>query len=215
MQRRYEPTNTTKPKKKVRHSKDDALNELELNILIDSCDDIFDRLVIILSGYEGMREGEIAHMEKEWLDKENGEIVIPSEQPCKAVKGKPCSLCAVRGGIWKPKTIDGVRRIPIRIPAQDTIYRFFNAHNRVGCTRQTVYNHIIAVAKGSELTKKVYPHSLRATAGTLWGHTGISAISLCKVMGWRNITSANPYCKADTDLAMREAKAKDRAYYNK
>jgi len=215
MQRRQGNANNRKKRSKVRHSKADALPETDLRKLIEEAkSEIFDELVVTLSGYEGMREGEIAHMERGWIDFQKEEITVPSEQPCRAIKGKPCSECIKkRDGIWKPKTLEGARVIPIRIQAKDVISRYFNAFRRVGCTRQTVYNHITDVAKRVKLAKKVYPHSLRSTSASLWGLTGISAPSLCKIMGWKNITSALPYVTADTDTALKEAKAKDKKHF--
>jgi len=222
MDRRRKDSRSKSSKRKTRHSKDDALSETELQKLIETADNRFDRAIVVLSGYEGMRSSEIAHMTKDWVDFQDDTITIPEEQNCN------CSECIVRKkrlamqdgaskdevdkikkGIWMPKTENSARMIPIRNKAKQYIHDYFNAFDDIGCSRVTVFNHIKDIAKRSKITKKIYPHSLRSTSASLWGLTGISATALCKIMGWSDIETAYSYVNADMESAVQEGKWRD------
>lgn len=223
MRRNYN-RNKGNPKnsKTVRHSKENALSETELKQLIDGAEDYFDKLIIILSGYHGMREGEIAHMEKTWIDFQKEIIRIPPEKKCNCYECiqrikrtskndglSDAQIDKMKSGIWMPKTKKSIRAIPLRydVPiVKEVIQKFFSYHRRVGCSRQTIYLHITDIAKKVGLTKKIHPHSLRATAGSLFGLKGFSAPTLCSIMGWNDIQTANKYVTADEESALQEAK---------
>jgi len=186
---------------KVRHCRDDALSETELQELLKASEDIFEELYIVSAGYQGMRESEIAHMTGKWINFQDKTITIPPEQECK------CGYCMKKKqGVWTPKTGAGARTLPIREKALPIFERFFKAYHKVGVSRQTIFNHIIDVAKKSGLTKKVYPHSLRATAGTLWVGMGVSPSTLKYLMGWELIVTSNNYIGADSKSALRDAR---------
>ena len=87
---------------------------------------------------------------------------------------------------------------------------YFNIERRIGCSRQTINNHISDVAKQSGITTKIYPHSLRATAASLWGQMGMSAPTLCYVMGWDSIQTALPYVTASEESAIQEIRWRER-----
>jgi integrase len=80
-------------------SKDDALSDFEFEQLLESCDsrDPRERLIILLTGEIGLREGEIAALKSNWLDFQRGHIIIPS----KSEQG------------WTPKRPDSARTIPV------------------------------------------------------------------------------------------------------
>ena len=187
--------------RKSRHSKDNALDEEELQLLLSACDNVIDELYVVASGYCGMREGEIAHMKDTWINFQDKVIVVPSLQPC------DCGECMRRStpGVWKPKSRAGARMIPIRKPALLIFRKYFTIYRSVGKTRQTIYNHIMDVARKTNITKEIYPHSLRATAATLWAGLGMSAGGLMAVMGWENIETAFNYVGADQKSAVRDA----------
>jgi integrase len=78
-------------------SRDDALDDQEFEQLLEACDPKKprERLVILLAGDLGMREGEIAHLRRCWVNFQKGHVVIPSKD-----------------GGWAPKTKWGARTIP-------------------------------------------------------------------------------------------------------
>ncbi|MFC2032359.1 hypothetical protein ACFLUS_03220 [Chloroflexota bacterium] len=65
---------------KIRSAKEDALNPVEANLLLNSCRDLPDNLTIGLPIYTGMRIGEAQHLKKSWLNWEKGIIIIPARQ---------------------------------------------------------------------------------------------------------------------------------------
>lgn len=184
----------------VRHSQQDALTEGELKELINATDEVIDQLYIVASGYQGMRVGEIAHMDYTWIDFQSRTITIPARKECS------CYECMKnKSGYWTPKTKMGARKMPIRKPALEIFRKYFTTYRRVNKTRQTIYKHIKDIAKRTTITKEIYPHSLRATAGTLWANMGVPANILKQLMGWENIETANKYLGTDKEVAVREA----------
>lgn len=85
----------------VKHSKEDALNEKEFEKLLQSIERIDcnwyrlqTRFVVLMSGRLGMRAGEIAHMDEEWINYREGMIHIPKQDTCtKGEDGGPCGYC--------------------------------------------------------------------------------------------------------------------------
>jgi len=51
--------------KVLRSSREDALNPIEADQLLDACLDLLDNLVVRLPLFAGMRIGEVQHMERE------------------------------------------------------------------------------------------------------------------------------------------------------
>ena len=51
-------------KRKIRSSKEDAISEVEANILLSGCVDLLDNLVVRLPLYTGMRIGEVQHLSR-------------------------------------------------------------------------------------------------------------------------------------------------------
>lgn len=85
----------------VKHSKESALDEKTFEKLLRSIERIDcnwyrlqTRFVVLMSGRLGMRAGEIAHINKEWVNYREGMIHIPSQQKCtKGEDGGPCGYC--------------------------------------------------------------------------------------------------------------------------
>lgn len=111
-------------------------------------------------------------------------------------------------GKWEPKTYAGIREIPIVYDEfDDVLKRFFTRYGEVGITRVRVWQIITDVADrcGVRTTKRdVYPHCIRATCASLWGMKNVSPATMCKVFGWDNIGSANPYITTDKERANQE-----------
>ena len=87
----------------------------------------------------------------EWMDWQKDHLRVPGEQ-----------------GDWTPKTSHAARTIPVKHPG--TIRRlrdFFGYDSEYGATRQTVTNRVKRVASEAGIRKKVTPHVLRHTYGTL------------------------------------------------
>ena len=84
----------------VSHSKEDALNDREFELLIEGAREVarsdyyYDAdpvFVIQVLGRLGLRRGELAHLSEEWIDWRNEMIVIPDHYEC--TKGKDGGVC--------------------------------------------------------------------------------------------------------------------------
>lgn len=85
----------------VRHSKERALSEREFERVLQAVERIDDpwyrtvtRFIVLVAGRLGLRAGEIAHIDEEWVDFRGGMIEIPEQEPCtKGEDGGPCGYC--------------------------------------------------------------------------------------------------------------------------
>jgi len=112
-------------------------------------------------------------------------------------------------GKWEPKTYAGIREIPIVYDEfEDILKRFFARYGEVGITRVRVWQIVTAVADrcGIRTVKRdVYPHCIRATCASLWAMKKVSPATMCKLFGWSNISSADPYITVEKEIANKEA----------
>jgi integrase len=165
-------------------SKDDALNDLELDTLLRTADpeDAREALIVLLAGDLGLREGEISALRSSWINFQRGHIIIPS----KSEQG------------WTPKRPDSARTIPalkMSPRAWEAIRTYYTAHPSLDMTRMTVYRIVQKVAIRSELKRKVYPHSLRATAATRIAYKVTNPVILCDLFGWKQLKMAEYYIR--------------------
>lgn len=207
-------------------SKDDAPTKDELLVILNKCESGIERIVIVTAGYLGMRASEITHMIRDWIDFQGNYVNVPSIQKCKCndcTKQDQANEEAIKMamklpfpkkkvGYWSPKTKKGARPIYLRSTARPTIEGYFSINNKISIkgqrpiTRQTVRNIVKRVVKRTDLTKQIYPHSLRATAAQMWADENLPPTALMGVMGWSKIETANRYIKADKDMILRECR---------
>jgi len=156
-------------------SKENALYRDELRRLFDACKDADEKILIVLAGGLGLRAGEIANLKKSWIDFQSSKIRIPK-----------------RDGSFKAKTKNSARTIFYGAQPQSkaVIEYYFALNERIGLTRESVYRKIRRIATRAGLTKKVTPHSLRATAALQFAEAGLSAQALREVMGWSKLETA-------------------------
>jgi integrase len=165
-------------------SKDDALTDQEFEALLEGCDSIDPReaLIILLAGELGLREGEISAMQSSWINFQKGHIIIPS----KSDQG------------WTPKRPDSARTIPalkMSSRAWEVVRTYYSAHSTLDITRMTVYRIVQKVASRAQLKKRVYPHSLRATAATKLAYKVHNPLILCDIFGWKQLKMAEYYIR--------------------
>lgn len=173
-------------------SRDDALDDHEFEQLLEACDvkKPRERLVILLAGDLGMREGEIAHMHRSWVNFQRGHVVIPSKDED-----------------WTPKTKWGARTIPamkMSGRAWDSIKAYFTTYEGMDAHRVTIYRTVDRVASKAGLTKRVYLHSLRATAATRVACRIKNPQVLCDIFGWGQLAIAQYYIRRSGGLAEEE-----------
>src|SRR3990172_10184630 len=91
-------------------AKDCAPTPDEVNKLLNACENIIERFVVVAGCIVGMDKGMIAHFRTSWVERTTRHIKIPSKQGCDVGKNeKPCSYCKKQGikqlGFiyWHPK----------------------------------------------------------------------------------------------------------------
>lgn len=186
------------PRNKLRSAKEDALNQVEAKMLLNACQDVLDNLTIRLPLYAGMRIGEVQHLKQSWLDWEKAIIIIPSRQECS------CWECKTwRHNIWTPKTKAGQRSLLIVPELEPYLGQLGDGINR---SRQALEQRCERIRQRSGLHKVCYPHALRATFATRLAEESISAPSLCYLLGWESLQTAEAYVQSSMRRAHQEFK---------
>ena len=181
---------------RLRSAKEDALNPVEATMLLDACRDLLDNLTVRLPLYAGLRIGEVQHLKKSWLDWDKGIIVIPARQQCQ------CYECRKwRNNIWTPKTKAGQRSLLIVPELEPYLQQLGDGINR---SRQGLEQRFERVKTRSQLQKVCYPHAGRASFATGLAEQGISAPSLCYLMGWESLQTAEAYVQSSMKRAHSE-----------
>ena len=220
----------------VRHSKQDALSEAEFDRLVDAAyglDTPFDEqslFVLYVAGRLGLRAGELSHIRESWVDWDRQQIEIPRRDKCDFGQGgSVCGYCyqqaelAVRNNEdltleealsqrWEPKTENSARAVPFGWNEEivAVINAFFERYDKWPRCRAVVNRRVTKVAqKAGVPTEEVYPHCLRATAGTFHAYRGLSTLALQSLMGWARIDTARKYLRVSGGAT---AKALDDVY---
>jgi len=124
--------------------------------------------------YTGMRASELAQMQSDWVDWQSELVRIP---PTADLKSR-----------------DAARTIPVKDTDAIRVMReYFKRNEDVGVSRQTIYNRIRTVAEATDLKKKVTPHVLRHTYGTMIARRGATPQYIRQTMGHADLSSANNY----------------------
>lgn len=214
----------------TRHSKEDALNDRDFEELLKGArklkpyQSLQSRFAIFMMGRLGMRKGEITHMTRDWIDWNRNMICIPRHENC--IKGKNsmdiCGYCKslaeqkaehnldidykeAKEAQWTAKTEESVRDIPFDFhPRVEMIIdEFFTRWDSWPVSAQGVTRRIKAAHEESTLTKRVYPHALRATAASHHAGRGLGAIPLQSMMGWAQLSTAHNYVRASGENTAR------------
>lgn len=159
--------------------KREPLDDTELADLLDAAVgmDLVHEFTTRTLAHSGLRADEFAHLRSEWIDWQNEQVRVPADD---------------RG--WTPKTEDAARTIPVRDPDTLRVIReFFKRNDAVGVTRKAVYERVVRVAEATEIRKRVTPHVLRHTYGTLIARNGATAQYIRQTMGHADLSSANDY----------------------
>jgi len=216
----------------VRHTKEDALDDREFQLLLEGADRMTDprsfqaRFIILVGGRLGLRPGEICHMDETWLNARKQMIEIPRHDPCtKGRDGGPCGYCremaqqlvdyndgisfeeAIRSR-WSPKTEAAARRVPYSFDprAQLVVERFFEANDRYPRSRTSLNRRVKRAAElADQLSPEdVYPHCLRATSATYHAGRGLNAVALQSLHGWAQLSTAQKYIRHSGEATARE-----------
>ena len=121
-------------------TKENLLTDFEADQLKAACKGFKDNLVVTVLLYTGMRVSEFIHMRRNWIDWKMGLIRIPKMQKCSCkycereleiMRGKKKGEVTKPSGIWKPKTFEAVRSIPIVPEAEQILKKFFSKHKKI------------------------------------------------------------------------------------
>jgi integrase len=183
------------------HTKDYILTDLQIRRVADSLRSPVERLVVLGLLYTGMRISEFIHMRRSWINWDEKLIRVPREQPC------PCYECkrvlrnkkgqvTKPSGVWKPKTSDSVRPIPI-VPEVEHIFRdYFKNHKSI---METIGSRVHAwmILKDVEERSgvKLFPHVLRGTFATILAAKEFTVEEIKEILGWRSFKTADEYIK--------------------
>jgi len=163
------------------NSKDDSLDRNEFEQLWEGAvqGDSLDRLIFVCAAHLGMRASEIAGMRKEWVDFQRGTVDVP-----------------LKDGEFEAKAAASARSIPykdLRGRVSTELRRYFDYNDEVGVTRATVFRRVKNMGKRADLTRRVYPHALRATCAFQLAEAGVNAQGLRQFMGWKELNTAQKY----------------------
>lgn len=215
----------------TRHSKEDALNQREFQLLLEGAmklDDYYAqqaRFVILVGGRLGLRRGEMSHMEEDWIHWRRNMIEIPRHEPCDRGRGGGiCGYCRNQANQraehnrelsvekaeqmqWKAKTDEAAREVPFGFDPRVSlcIERFFEQYDKWPCSSQAINRRLNKAAEAAEEVgpDDVYPHCLRATAASFHAARGLDVIPLQSLMGWAQVSTAHNYVKKSGENTKR------------
>lgn len=198
----------------TRHAHEDVLNDREFELLLEACGnlpaplDFEARFICLLSGRLGLRAGEIAHFRTAWVDWNRKLIRIPKHEPCecgycqrqarqKAAHNDVLTEADAVASRWHPKTVASARLIPLDLSLriEFCIERFANHYDGSPRSRSTINRRVQEAADQADLTGRIYPHCLRATAVSHHAYKGVAPVPLQALMGWSDLATAQEYIR--------------------
>lgn len=211
----------------VRHTHQDALSDSECERLLAATEELDEpyqseaMFILIAGGRLGMRGGEIAHFDADWIDWQRDVIDIPRFDACdcgycwkqsqqSAAHHDDLTVDEAFAEYWQPKTEHAARAVPFDFDdrVEAVITAFAEEHGEYPHSRVSVNRRVTRVANAAGLDPgKVYPHCLRATAATYHAYRGLTAVPLMSLMGWADIQTARKYIQLSggaTADALRE-----------
>jgi integrase len=216
----------------VTHSKDDALDDREFELLLEGAASMRDyygiqaQFCILVLGRLGLRRGELAHMKSSWVDNRRQMIEIPLQQDCHSGKdGGICGYCRqlaeqrvdhaddleideASTWQWRAKTPAAAREVFWGFDARVELYiqRFFDRFDQWEWSAQALNRRVNKAAeKAPELDPEdVYPHALRATAASELGGRGMKMQALMQHFGWAKPQTADVYLARNAKNTARQ-----------
>jgi len=205
----------------ARHVHEDALDDDEFEKLLTGAKrldppwNLEAMFVVLVTGRLGLRIGEVAHARRSWVNFEKGLLSIPSVDPCsKGRDGGLCGYCRretrriadreddvgggeLRADYWQPKTASAERAIPFEFDerVENIVEAFFDFYREVPFSVNTARRRVKLAAYVSPLSRRIYPHCLRATAASKHAYRGLNVPALQAMMGWAKIETAEKYIR--------------------
>lgn len=224
------PTNT------VRHSKEDALDDRDYELLLEGAsrmDDYYGdqaTFAILVLGRLGLRRGELTHMRESWVDWRQEQISVPLQQDCHGERDGdgPCGTCRqlakqrveyneelsfeeALADQWHAKTPAAARDVYFGFDARARLHmeRFFDKYDGWAWAAAAVNRRIKRAAERADGLDPddVYPHALRATAASYHAGRGLETLSLMQMMGWAQLSTAQVYVSRNSRNTARQLDA--------
>ena len=206
----------------TRHTHQDALTNREFDRLLKACEQLPEpqrfeaRLICLMAGRLGLRAGEIAHTNIEWIDWDRKLIRIPEREDCncgycrrqahqEAKHNRDLSFPQAMRSRWRPKTVASARVIPFDVSLRVglCIDRFADHYSEFPKSRSTINRRVGEAAEHSELSGRVYPHCLRATAASFHSYRGVPPVPLQALMGWSDLSTTQKYIRISGSVTAR------------
>jgi integrase len=203
------------------HSKDDALDDIEYELLFEGASQLEDyygiqaQFLVAVLGRLGLRRGELAHMTKGWINWREEMIEIPRQQDCeKGRNGGPCGYCVqlaeqrveYNEGLtfeesidmqWVAKTDAASRDIYFGFDPRVRLFidRYFNQFDEWMWSASAINRRVKKAAEHADRldAADVRPHSLRSTAATFHAARGLKMHALMQFFGWAQPSTAKVY----------------------
>lgn len=204
----------------ARHAHEDALSDAEFEELIGGAKtlrppwNLEALFVVLVAGRLGLRIGEIAHARREWVSFEKGLLEVPSQDRCrKGREGGICGYCrrqahrtaetsgrdleALLASYWEPKTSAAERAVPFEFDerVEHIVRAFFDYYSGTPFSVNTARRRVSQAVEASTLSRRIYPHCLRATAASHLAYDGLNVPALQAMMGWAKIETAEKYIR--------------------
>jgi len=188
-----------------------ALTLSDVSLLLNSCTDLRDQVIISLMSFNGLRSDEVAHLNRNWIDFKKRTITIPliapePYQPRKTyIQNKEKHLkTSEELSSWSPKTLTSAATIPILYwftPEDDWYYhllrKFFRSETSLGLCSRSLWNHLNRVHQRSGIKKKLYPHLLRHTYARLLRDRGYKPEDVSWLMRHSNMSTTEGYGRVE------------------
>jgi integrase len=178
------------------HARGCRLTVAQIRDLFQSCLTERERIVVGLVFYTGFRASEVAHLRPQWVDLKERVITIPDRWPCS------CARCARKGGVWRPKTPTGARRVPIFESQFEALLRaWLDKPSLKSNSPERVSQVVLAVGRRAGLPQ-VYCHGLRSARAYYLRRVGLDERDLMRAFGWKDYREVVPYAQAAEEEEM-------------
>ena len=193
---------------------DNAPTQKQLKLLLEKCkytkDPLVFKMIVIGTGIIGLREGELAHLRRQWIDFEYGIIKIPTHEPCDCYKCRNSyreklmrqniikdniSNEEIRKHYWQPKYQHG-RSISFRIGPDIELFlkKFFTEYDIFPVSQKLIYDYVKKLGAMTGI-EPIYPHACRASAAMQFARDGYNTFQLMGMMGWTDLETARHYVR--------------------
>lgn len=171
------------------YSRDYVPSREEYLRILGEAQDGVDRVIFNTLGEGGLRERELVHLRRYWL--EDGKVVIPA---------------ADSDSGFRAKTRRAARTIPLREmnpEAWRILLEWFERHEELGVCATTVWRRVHLAGRRAKLRNRIFPHALRARCATVWAYRLNNVRVLLDIFGWEDAQTAERYIQRSGVRAVR------------